>query len=977
MKKKLVQTITKVLKSVIVLTLLLTAGATCIPQARADSGTIGQSQAVQQGVNWLIKSQSEGGAWEPYSVVQGNSLAIRAFVAMKSRASSKCNLLLKRLKELQSSDGSWNENIVDTAYAVWALIDAGEDKKSPVIQSAVLWLSAGSDFSDTTAGNTKVVSLTLIALLKAGETSPLLSDGIAWLKDNQNQDGFWGTSAGEPSVPWVKEAVMALILAESPSSTQVKSAVSYLRTHYVEYYGYDAIEGLEVFTCAGDAEYIQIGQTKVLSEQNGQDSGWGKFPDWPSQNAETAKAVFTLAQSGYNGDPLNRAFKWIEVHLSDTGDYEGDYAVVPSTAWAILGLSAVQDAPASVIDQAVDLLIGSQNGGWGWWSIYHPETVGSETDTTAICAWALHGSGKEAGSIAIQQAAAALRYGQNDDGGWGAAWLMPGKSTVSSTNCALIAVLCAGDGQPDESIDRAVQYLVANSVDSHWESVGQTAMSVIALQKIPGNEQVVEGALEWLIQNQNEDGGWGMRKGEVSSIASTAITMIALSECRKAQIPAMARGAAFLRAVQNTDGGWSDLAGVPSSNTAGTSQAVWALALAEEYLPSPELEIALDQKRYCPGNLVVARASSSSEILHFNGRLISPSGKITLLDFSPVSAPAPVADNLDEGDGSMKLLYQAIFYLDTNAPAGTYLLTLNADSPAENDSSTAASFSVYPVHSCFRDADSDGFGDPGSSLLASQAQDRFVPDYGDCDDRDSNINPAALEMCDELDNNCNGQIDEELSRCCGAGECPAQSCDEGNSGEIKIEGARGMLGEEIKIAVSIQDPSLPLFSLGFHVTYEAGVLEYLGFERGDLVTAFPLFGVDQAAGTLKVSGSISQDSIPEGTNGCVVWLKFMVLAAPDDTTCSPLQIGGLSDHIACFSSKDGCFLYIRNEDVNKDGNITLEDARMVFDGYFGLGPSFDYFDLNGDGEVTPVDALIIFRKCQDKALDLSDVSFGN
>ncbi len=38
---------------------------------------------------------------------------------------------------------------------------------------------------------------------------------------------------------------------------------------------------------------------------------------------------------------------------------------------------------------------------------------------------------------------------------------------------------------------------------------------------------------------------------------------------------------------------------------------------------------------------------------------------------------------------------------------------------------------------------------------------------GDCDDTNSVVHPDATEVCDELDNNCNGQIDEE----CASQEC--------------------------------------------------------------------------------------------------------------------------------------------------------------------------------------------------------------
>jgi len=46
----------------------------------------------------------------------------------------------------------------------------------------------------------------------------------------------------------------------------------------------------------------------------------------------------------------------------------------------------------------------------------------------------------------------------------------------------------------------------------------------------------------------------------------------------------------------------------------------------------------------------------------------------------------------------------------------------------------------------------------------------LCPTGGDCEDRDASVNPDADEVCDGLDNNCNGIIDENCS-VCGDGIC--------------------------------------------------------------------------------------------------------------------------------------------------------------------------------------------------------------
>lgn len=62
----------------------------------------------------------------------------------------------------------------------------------------------------------------------------------------------------------------------------------------------------------------------------------------------------------------------------------------------------------------------------------------------------------------------------------------------------------------------------------------------------------------------------------------------------------------------------------------------------------------------------------------------------------------------------------------------------------------------------FVDADGDGFGDPNATIESCDEAPGAVSNSDDCDDSNPAINPDGIEICDTLDNNCDGQIDEGL-----------------------------------------------------------------------------------------------------------------------------------------------------------------------------------------------------------------------
>ncbi len=60
----------------------------------------------------------------------------------------------------------------------------------------------------------------------------------------------------------------------------------------------------------------------------------------------------------------------------------------------------------------------------------------------------------------------------------------------------------------------------------------------------------------------------------------------------------------------------------------------------------------------------------------------------------------------------------------------------------------------------YLDADGDGWGDEAETLTACDPPSGYTGLPGDCDDQDASVYPDAEEICDGLDQDCDGEIDE-------------------------------------------------------------------------------------------------------------------------------------------------------------------------------------------------------------------------
>lgn len=79
----------------------------------------------------------------------------------------------------------------------------------------------------------------------------------------------------------------------------------------------------------------------------------------------------------------------------------------------------------------------------------------------------------------------------------------------------------------------------------------------------------------------------------------------------------------------------------------------------------------------------------------------------------------------------------------------------------DNDCDTSIDEGVKNTY--YRDADGDTYGALAVTTQACTQPAGYVANSTDCDDTNDSANPGGIEICDEIDNDCNGKVDDGLS----------------------------------------------------------------------------------------------------------------------------------------------------------------------------------------------------------------------
>ncbi|MCB9758593.1 MAG: hypothetical protein H6739_02010 [Alphaproteobacteria bacterium] len=79
----------------------------------------------------------------------------------------------------------------------------------------------------------------------------------------------------------------------------------------------------------------------------------------------------------------------------------------------------------------------------------------------------------------------------------------------------------------------------------------------------------------------------------------------------------------------------------------------------------------------------------------------------------------------------------------------------------DNDCDGEADVGAVDAQTFYQDTDGDGFGDPTTATEACEQTTGYVANADDCDDAVSTVNPDADELCNTLDDDCDGDTDED------------------------------------------------------------------------------------------------------------------------------------------------------------------------------------------------------------------------
>jgi squalene-hopene/tetraprenyl-beta-curcumene cyclase len=513
------------------------ATATAI-SALALAGCMDDRELIEAGIRWLEEDQNPDGGW-------GDTPDSRS-----NLATSLLSLSALRIAATSPAGGSPVPGRAPAPRAEAGVIDRAEQYITTLAGSApadrVTAIKAIYGADRTFA--VPILANCALAGLVAWEDIPGLPFELAALPQS------WYRAVRLQVVSYALPALIAiglLLHRRNPRANPLRRALRHVVTGLVraklvrlqpENGGFLEATPLTAFTAMslidtfGRDEPVAAKCLQFLRASARPDGSWPidtNLATWATTCALNALA----ASGGLPGDEAERARRWVagqqyrHVHPY-TGARPGGFGwsdlpgAVPDaddTSGAVLELARSGDTEA--VERGVQWLLGLQNsdGGWptfcrGWGQLPFDQSC---ADVTAHALRALRAAQSVAGRgdirAAIARGLAHLQRRQREDGSWAPLWF-------------------GNEGAP-----------------GHLNPILGTSRVLKALAEFEPDGKEAAWGLAYLIDAQNEDGGWGGDRGVPSSVEETSLAVSALSHWRQAAGEALEAGIGYL--VQRVENG--------------------------------------------------------------------------------------------------------------------------------------------------------------------------------------------------------------------------------------------------------------------------------------------------------------------------------------------------------------------------------------------------------------------------------------
>ena len=504
----------------------------------------------------------------------------------KSKTDTMIEYLQHELLKRRSEDGLWtgflSSSAISTAVSVFALFMEDKEKHASLIQKGIHWLQShmlpdGSwGDSPESPSNMTATLLSYATLSATGEvpekTRQYILNHFKGLTDQHIIKGvlnYYGKDLTF-SAPILVMCTLAGVISSWKEIPQLPFEVSILPQKLFRFFKLPVVSyAIPALIAVGILRYKKgrkntIRQSfiapslRVLTKL--QPSNGGFLEAAPL----TGFVAMCMCGSGFQKHTTTqKAIEFLTDSVRDDGSWPIDTNLSSwVTALSVRALGNSIENPEYLASQIKNNAFtykhhftGAQEGGWGWTNL--PGSV-PDADDTAGALVALHILTKGKFNLHIEKGIKWLLNLQNSDGG--------------------IPTFCKGWGKLP--FDKSSPDITAHTLLSlHlWKDELDPALKKKCIRSM-------DRMLNWMNKEQAADGSWYPlwfgdqdAKDERSPVYGTAITTEYLLEIDHPLSKEMAsRGAKYLIATQNSDGGWGGAKNVPSKVTL-TSKALSALA---------------------------------------------------------------------------------------------------------------------------------------------------------------------------------------------------------------------------------------------------------------------------------------------------------------------------------------------------------------------------------------------------------------